>query len=240
MDIGEEAGEKESFLVHFLVQGINIVLENALHTYSNKNKDDKEKFVKILDELTWLVSVYWRIYNKQPKNYKTNYIEFHAIENLTALSLRSIELGLEDFAKKLCEQIFSIASMSIEKKSNEFTAPRIITSALKVGVLARSKKCDSLADFVVTETENFYKKFINYHKTSNSIPADYFDRYKESLSKEMWSLYRNYHNYRTGFLDSSMFYNLVSQEEIKQYLNEVELKIYKREVKNIKTDSVLL
>jgi len=56
----------------------------------------------------------------------------------------------------------------------------------------------------------------------------------------MWSLYRNYHNYRTGFLDSSMFYNLVSQEEIKQYLNEVELKIYKREVKNIKTDSVLL
>ena len=72
MDIGEEAGEKESFLVHFLVQGINIVLENALHTYSNKNKDDKEKFVKILDELTWLVSVYWRIYNKQPKNYKTN------------------------------------------------------------------------------------------------------------------------------------------------------------------------
>ncbi|MDO8569828.1 MAG: hypothetical protein Q7R89_03625 [bacterium] len=228
-EVGEVAGEKQSFLLHFMFSGIYNIVINAVHHFGGK--ENKAEYEKILEEFIWLIAVHWYSYKKYPNEYRSDkHIEMTGIDNLVSITLLAIQNGFNKFAERMIGQITSVISTAIDKKGDEFTVPRLIPHLIKVGIAARAKGLDEIAAQVIVETMSAHRKFLE--KNRPRVPAEYFSRYEERLSKEMWNIYTDFEENRriTAFDSNQIFRELVSLEQIMSYLNKIEKILYNREV----------
>ena len=231
-DVGEKAGEKDSFLIHFMIQSIESMVIQILNYFGQKK--DKEKYEKILDEFIWLLSTYWRIYDKQPKRDAKNYIEMSGMDNLAAIALRAMELGFNKFAESVTGQMESVISVGLRKDIDEYKVPRLMEHLIKVGIVARKRGLGTIADKIIDEIEKYNKKFLD--NAQPNTPKDYFDKnFKESLHREMWRIYEDFDKRErvTAFDSDILFREVVDEIDIKSYLNEIERRIYNREITEI-------
>jgi len=235
-DVGEKAGEKDSFLIHFIIQSIDNIVIQTLNYFGKKQ--DKEKSEKILEEFIWLLSVYWRIYDKQSKHDPKNYIEVSGMDNLVAIALRAIELGFNKFSESVIQQIVSVISVGLRKEIDEYTVPRLMKHLIKVGIVARKKELSTIADKIIEEVAELNKQFLD--NAQPNTPKDYFEKnFKEALHREIWEIYLDFDKREriTAFDSDMLFREMIEEKDIKSYLNEIERKIYNREIEDIQRRS---
>lgn len=233
MDIGEKSGEKNTFLIHFLTQGIKTIAENILILDFN---DKKEKYKEALDDVIWLISVYWRIYKKQPSSRSMrNDITMMGIDDLCYLGMRALNENDNDkFSQNIVSQICDIANIDIDKRPGEYDAPRSILKIIPIGILAEKKDKTELSKLVIEKLKSFQSAFLesNFKRGIADNPT-WEEKYKESLRREMWHIYTEARRYRGSMSFGSNHYlqNLLEQEiititDIKAYLNKIEVEVY--------------
>ena len=228
-EVGEEAGQRHSFLIHFIFSSIENIVLSALNIFGSK--PNKEEYKKILNEFIWLVAVYWYTYEKYPEEYRhDNHVELTGVDNLLGITLRAMELGFNEFVEKMISQIKSIISIGIRKKSDEFTVPRLMENLIKIGIVARAKGFEVLAAQVLADVSTLQSAFLEKNKPR--IPKEYFNQYQESLHREMWRIYSDFDEDReiTPFDSDHIFHRLINLNQIMTYLNEIERMLYNREV----------
>jgi len=104
--LAKAAAEKESFMIHFIDANIFQITASLLRLYQSGLVDDEQK-QKIREDVTWIISDYWRIYHYHTKITK-NY-EMQMIENLLRIGYEFNRLSL---LKELDELIGIIVSIS--------------------------------------------------------------------------------------------------------------------------------
>ena len=115
--LSKHAAEKESFLIHFIDSNIFHIAMNLLQIQETDVFDEEERS-EVLNEINWLISVYWRVYDYHAKITK-NY-EMQLLENLLNFGYELNKRSLNDLVKKVISYFISIGENFMEKKEGAY------------------------------------------------------------------------------------------------------------------------
>jgi len=163
--LAKAAAEKESFMIHFMDANIFHITMSLLELYQSELVDDEQKD-KIRDDITWIISNYWRIYHYHTKITK-NY-EMQMIENLLRIGYEFNNLSLFKELDEVIGIIVSIAESFLEKQQDSygFDPPRILEKACYLCILNGTE--DIKKKFITRIKDKFWKNYITkYTRAEN-------------------------------------------------------------------------
>jgi len=156
--LAKAAAEKESFMIHFIDANIFQITASLLRLYQSGLVDDEQK-QKIREDVTWIISDYWRIYHYHTKITK-NY-EMQMIENLLRIGYEFNRLSLLKELDELIGIIVSISESFLEKQQDSygFDPPRILEKAVYLCILNGTD--DIKNKFIARIKDKFWKNYIS-------------------------------------------------------------------------------
>lgn len=155
--LAKAAAEKESFMIHFIDTNIFYITMSLLTLYQSNLVDDEQKD-KIKEDVTWIISDYWRIYHYHTKITK-NY-EMQMIENLLRIGYEFNRLSLFKELDEVNGIIVAIAESFLEKQQNGygFDPVRILEKACHLCILNGTD--DIKNKFIVRIKDKFWENYI--------------------------------------------------------------------------------
>ncbi len=154
--LSKYAAEKESFLIHFIDSNLFHISMTLLQIQQNSEFEEKQK-KEILKDISWIISVYWRIYHYH-KKISRNY-EVHILENLLRIGYEFNNLSLEDLLYDVINDIISIGEYFLEKKKDSHPSELIdiILKAIYLCILNHSEEIR--AKFLKRFKDGFWKNY---------------------------------------------------------------------------------
>jgi hypothetical protein len=133
-ELSKCAAEKESFLIHFIDSNLQHITMVLLGFYRLDIINEKQK-EKILNDIGWIISNYWRIYHYH-EEITRNY-EYQILEHLLRIGSEFNRLSLQESLDQIIDIIVSIANSFLEKQKNSygFDPVRILERAAYLCIL---------------------------------------------------------------------------------------------------------
>ena len=155
-ELSKCAAEKESFLIHYIDSNIRHISMIWLRLYQYNYLDDAQKN-RLIDNISWLISNYWRIY-KYHKIITRNY-DIHIIENLLKLGYEFNKLKLLEQLEDVINIIISIANSFLQKQKGSigYDPIRIVERAAYLCILNGTE--DIISKFANKLKEKFWNEY---------------------------------------------------------------------------------
>jgi len=169
-ELSKSAAEKESFLIHFIDSNLHHISMVLLNLYQSNGLEDHQK-EKILENIDWIISDYWRIYDYH-KKISQNY-EMQILENLLQIGYEFHKLSLIEQLEDVIKIIVSIAESFWEKQENSYGGDPIyiVERAAYLCILADSDVIKS--NFVDMLKVRFWKNYLEkYPRQKNLLFKD--------------------------------------------------------------------
>jgi len=165
-ELSKSAAEKESFLIHFIDSNLSYISLNLLKLYQSNELEEYQK-EKVLEDIGWIISDYWRIYDYHKKI--TGTYEMEMLENLLRIGYEFNKLSLIEELDEIIDIIVSIAESFLEKQEDSygFDPIRILEKALYLCVLSGS---DGIKDkFITRVKDKFWKNFLEKYPQRKNL-----------------------------------------------------------------------
>lgn len=155
--VSKAAAEKQSFLIHFIDSNLHHITLSLLALYQSGQLGDEER-EKALEDIRWVISDYWRIYDYHKEI--TTTFEMQILENLLEIGYRFNSLGLNEELYAVIDIIISIACSFLEKQKNSygFDSIRILEKAVYLCILNGTQ--DIKNKFIKAVKDRFWSKYI--------------------------------------------------------------------------------
>ena len=155
--LAKSAAEKESFLIHYIDSNIEHISSVLLKLYESDMLDEEQKS-KLLEDVEWLISDYWRIYDYHEIISKKYHIQI--LDNLLKLGHTFKRLDLWRELNSVIDIIVSIAESYLEKQRDGFGSEpsRILKKAAYLCILSGSEGIKK--NFVNGIRDSFWKNYV--------------------------------------------------------------------------------
>jgi len=155
--LAESAAKKESFLIHFIDEGIHEIAMALTYFCQLEGLEDDDK-KEIRENIRWIISDYWRIYYYHEKI--TAAYEMQMFDNLLELGSRFYDLSFKEEIWSLIDIIVSIANSFLKKKKDGygFDPASILARAAYLYILLDSS--DINKKFVALVNKDFWANYI--------------------------------------------------------------------------------
>lgn len=194
-ELSKSAAQKESFLIHFIDSNLHYISMVLLNLYQSNGLEGHQK-EKILENIDWIISDYWRIYDYH-KKISQNY-EMQILENLLQIGYKFHKLSLTKQLGNVIKIIVSIAETFSEKQENSYGGDPIyiVERAAYLCILADSDviKSNFVAMLKVKLWKNYLKKYprqknLLFKELSEIDPSrlrvDRIDFFEDSLLSQL-------------------------------------------------------
>lgn len=156
-EISKIAGEKQSFLIHFIDSNLHHIILSLLRLYQS-DKLNQEQKEQALEVIGWVISDYWRIYDYHKEI--TSSFESQILNHLLEIGFQLNVLSLSKDLLDLVHIIIAIAKSFLEKQKDSygFDPIRIIE---KAAYLCMLNGLDTLKnEFIKAIKEGFWPKYL--------------------------------------------------------------------------------
>ena len=155
-ELSKYAAERESFLIYFIDTNLEHITLVLLKLYSLDTLDEKQK-TDILNDVGWIISNYWRIYDYH-KEITKNY-QLQILEHLLRIGSEFNRLSLQESLGDIISIIVSIANSFLEKQKNGygFHPVRILEKATYLCILSSSDEV--YTNFVKRVKDKFWNEY---------------------------------------------------------------------------------
>jgi hypothetical protein len=166
--LAKASAEKESFMIHFIDANIFHITMALLRFHESGFLSDEQKG-KLRNDMAWIVSDYWRIYNYHTKISRT--YEMQIMENLLRIGYEFNKLSFLKEFDEVIGIIVSIAESFLEKQKNSygFDPMRILEKAAYLCILNNSD--DVKNKFIGRIKDKFWKDYLTKypHKENKEL-----------------------------------------------------------------------
>ena len=211
-DIGEMAGAKESFLLHFINMNIEQISRAILYLCKDDDLDYARE--KLLNDLIWYLSVFWWSY------YKTKSIKGLQLNNdadllaqigMQCIDLRELHPNFFKAADRSAGFIKTLALQLIAKgKDGHVNPPSIMVKMCFLGILAYKENLEARTSKMDEYIVDFQKEYVGK-----------FPENKTDLLEELKNLEKD--SYERWHLDSkSVLFKMANRKDISKYYAHVE------------------
>ena len=211
-DIGEIAGVKESFLLHFINMNIMQISKAIIYLCQDDDLDYARE--KLLNDLIWYLSVFWWSYDKTktikgPQLYKD--ADLLAQIGMQCINLKKLHPNFFKAADRSASFIKTLALQLMEKgKDSPVSPPSIMVKMCYLGIFAYKENFEALTSKTDRYIADFQKEYVGK-----------FPENKTDLLKQLKKLEKD--SYERWYLDSkSVLFKMVSRKDISKYYNHVE------------------
>jgi hypothetical protein len=211
-DIGEIAGVKESFLLHFINMNIMQISKAIIYLCQDDDLDYARE--KLLNDLIWYLSVFWWSYDKTktikgPQLYKD--ADLLAQIGMQCINLKKLHPNFFKAADRSASFIKTLALQLMEKgKDSPVSPPSIMVKMCYLGIFAYKENFEALTSKTDRYIADFQKEYVGK-----------FPENKTDLLKQLKKLEKD--SYERWHLDSkSVLFKMVSRKDISKYYNHVE------------------
>lgn len=155
-ELSKYAAEKESFLIHYIDSNLEHITIALLKLYQTDilNKEQKKE---ILNNINWIISDYWRIYEYHKEITKS--YEDQILWNLLRIGSEFNKFSLIKGLNKVINIIISIANSFLEKHKWDqgYTPIRIVKKAAYLCILNGSDEV--YANFIKQMKDKFWNEY---------------------------------------------------------------------------------
>ena len=211
-DIGEIAGVKESFLLHFI--NMNIMQISRAIIYLCQDDDLVYAREKLLDDLIWYLSVFWWSYDKT-KTIKGlqlyNDADLLAQIGMQCIGLRELHPNFFKATDRSANFIKTLALQLMEKgKDSHVYPPSMMVKMCYLGICAYKENLKALTSKMDEYIADFQKEYVGK-----------FPENKTYLLEELKNLEKD--SYERLHLDSkSVLFEMANREDISKYYTHIE------------------
>jgi hypothetical protein len=219
------AAESGSFLMHFILSALNLHLEQMVQLRWHKDTEKPEIFLKGVSQV---LAAYRYVFSFLPKNYERNSFGFLEFEKLKVAILRALKEQDVELTKEIMATFWSFYRQAREKNTDKFTALRIYVDMVELGAIASVSGMTEIGDQIVEKASIVQREQIDQHINKEDPESDRKE-VAEALSREIWRIYSDYHQYHPMRHDDIKLESMISTEDLKAYLNRIEKMPHDRE-----------
>jgi hypothetical protein len=211
-DIGEMAGAKESFLLHFINMNIEQISRAIIYLCQDDDLDYARD--KLLNDLIWYLSVFWWS-NDKAKSIKGLQLykdtDLLAQIGMQCIALRELHPNFFKAADRSANFIKTLALQLITKgKDSHVNPPSIMVKMCYLGILAYKENLEALTSKMDEYIVDFQKEY------AGKLPEN-----KTDLLKQLKNLEKD--SYERRHLDSkSVLFEMANREDMSKYYAHVE------------------
>jgi hypothetical protein len=180
--LAKSAAKEESFLIHFIDEGIHEIALTLTYFYNLDGLDDDVK-KEIRKYIRWIISDYYRIYDYRKKI--TASYEMQVFDNLLELGSRFYDLSFKEEIWSLINIIVSIAKSFLKKKKDGYGSDpaRILARAAYLCILQDDTEINS--KFVTLVNKDFWPNYIkNYPQHEELLFRELLEISPEHIRRE--------------------------------------------------------
>lgn len=155
--LAKSAAKKESFLIHFIDANSHHIAMTLTYFYTLENLSPEQK-EKILENIRWVISNYWRLYHYHDRI--TRSYEMQMFDNLLQLGDRFNDLSLIREIGSLVDIFVSIAGSFLHKQKDGygFDPIRILERACYLCILSDSLEIKN--KFIALVNKSFWGEYV--------------------------------------------------------------------------------
>ncbi|MBP9828025.1 DUF2254 domain-containing protein [Patescibacteria group bacterium] len=224
-ELGRIAVEANSFLLHFVLSALDLHLEQLTILKWNKKQHDVENLTIAIKEV---IAIYRNIFSFLPEGYTKRNFGHMEYERLKSNALWAIKKKDKETVDEIIKVFLRFYQMSLSKTKDEFTSIRIYVDAVELAAYAWAAGMKDIAQVVVDLAPEVQAQHLK-DRSGNGIPEKYTEEAKERLSREIWRIYGDYRSYDPMRHPDIKIENMISYEDLKTFLNLIEMKVYSRE-----------
>jgi hypothetical protein len=224
-ELGRLAVTANSFLLHFVLSALDLHLEQLTVLKWNKKQHDIENLTSAIKAV---IAVYRNIFSFLTENYTNRNFGHMEYERLKSNALWAIKQNDKETVDEIIKVFLKFYQLSLSKTKDEFTSIRIYVDAVELAAYAWAAGMKDIAQVVVDLAPEVQTQHLK-DRTGNGIPEEYTEEAKERLSHEIWRMYGDYRSYDPMRHPDIKIENMISYDDLKTFLNLIEMKVYNRE-----------
>ena len=211
-DIGQMSAIKESFLLHFINMNVRQISRAIIFLCKDNmvKNNDKEK---LLNDLTWYLSVFWWSYDKAKHIGGFQIIQDADLLSevgIQSITLKEVHFNFLRVAEHVASSIHSLAVQLLEKGENQYDKPlQIVGKMFNLGIITYKENISNLNTKIDGYIKEFQLSFIKKYPENEKALLEELEELKSSIHE------------RVHFDSRALLSKIISEEDIEKYIEHV-------------------
>ena len=211
IDIAQEAGKNDSAMIHQICSGVSHINKILISLYE-KDLLDENNQKKLLENITWYASSYWRYYEALNKISRRT-AHYDVNDDLFSLGLKLIKIEQDKEFERVLQIMLDISENLLDKSDSSNFALRYLKNAL---VLCINRNNDKIST-------KFINNIIEDRDTIIfGIKKSFLKRFAKKHPLEKQNLLNILNSFKTKDNDALSKYDLVGKnEELNKFIEKI-------------------